>query len=60
MKRIMALLMLSCLLLTGCNSWLDGSYSDNEPGYVPMPAATPKKSKAYNKRPEMFGEHLGA
>lgn len=35
MKRIMALLMLSCLLLTGCNSWLDGSYSSVEPHEEP-------------------------
>ena len=35
MKRIMALLVLSCLLLTGCNSWLDGSYSSVEPHKEP-------------------------
>lgn len=31
MKRIAALLIVGCLLLTGCSSWLDGSYSAIKP-----------------------------
>ena len=31
---------------TRLEAWLDGSFSDSEPGFVPMPAATPKKSVA--------------
>ncbi len=31
MKRVLALILLSCFLLSGCSTWLDGSYSSVKP-----------------------------
>lgn len=40
---------------TRLEAWLDGSFSDSEPGYVPMPAA-PKKAPAPAAAPAAAGQ----
>ena len=41
---------------TRLEAWLDGNFSDSEPGYTPIPAAAPKKVTAPESAPAAGGQ----